>query len=164
MSRQVISLSTVADGCAARKACVKIRVHMSLISGLITVAAMLLVTLTTAFAQAPGGAAARAIKNPVASTAASVTAGAATYKKYCAFCHGADAKGNGPLAPKDSNPPDLTDAMWVHGSTDGEIFTMITAGGGPTSKMIGFKGKMPDQDIWQVINYLRSLGPKTAAR
>jgi len=30
--------------------------------------------------------------------------------------------------------------------------------------MVGFKGKMPDQDIWNIINYLRSLGPKPAAR
>ena len=26
--------------------------------------------------------------------------------------------------------------------------------------MKGFKGKIPDQDIWNVINYVRSLGPK----
>jgi hypothetical protein len=30
--------------------------------------------------------------------------------------------------------------------------------------MVGFKGKMPDQDMWHIVNYLRSLGPKTAAR
>jgi mono/diheme cytochrome c family protein len=126
--------------------------------------AVLLFTFT-AYAQSPGGnTAARAIKNPVAATPASVTAGAAAYKKYCAFCHGVDAKGNGPLAPKDSNPPDLTDATWTHGSTDGELFTVITTGAGPNSKMVGFKGKMPDQDLWNIINYLRSLRPKTAAR
>jgi mono/diheme cytochrome c family protein len=93
-----------------------------------------------------------------------VTAGAAAYKKYCAFCHGVDAKGNGPLAPKDSNPPNLTDATWVHGSTDGEIFNVIVNGAGADSKMVGFKGKMPDQDVWHIVNFLRSLGPKTAAR
>ena len=109
-------------------------------------------------------AAARAIKNPVAATPASITAGAAAFKKYCAFCHGADAKGNGPLAPKDSNPPDLTDAKWTLGGTDGEIYTVITTGAGPDSKMVGFEGKMPDQDLWNIINYLRSLGPKPAAR
>ena len=136
---------------------------MQLISGFVT-AAVLLLGLA-AYAQTPGGnAAARAVKNPVASAPASITAGAAAYKKYCAFCHGVDAKGNGPLAPKDSNPPNLTDAMWTHGSTDGEIFTVIINGGGPDSKMVGFKGKMPDQDVWHIVNYLRSLGPKPAAR
>ena len=136
---------------------------MQLISGFI--ASAVLVFAFTAYAHSPGGsAAARALENPVAATPVSVTAGAAAYKKYCAFCHGADAKGNGPLAPKDSNPPNLTDATWTHGSTDGEIFTMIADGAGPGSPMIAFKGKMPDQDMWHIVNYLRSLGPKTAAR
>ena len=134
---------------------------MQLVSTFITLAVM--VFSLTAFAQTRGGnAASRAIKNPVAATPASVTAGAAAYKKYCAFCHGVDAKGNGPLAPKDSNPPNLIDATWVHGSTDGEIFTVIANGAGPDSKMVGFKGKMPDQDLWHIVNYLRSLGPKPA--
>jgi mono/diheme cytochrome c family protein len=62
-------------------------------------------------------------ENPVAPTAASVTAGAATFKKYCSFCHSAAAKGNGPLTPKGiTTPPDLTDEKWDRGSTDGEIF------------------------------------------
>ena len=135
---------------------------MRVILGFIAAAVMLFAF--TAHAQNGGNGAAKAVKNPVASTPASLTAGAAAYKKYCSFCHGADAKGNGPLAPKDSNPPNLTDATWIHGSTDGEIFTVITKGGGPTSKMVGFKGKMPEQDIWHIVNYLRSLGPKTAAR
>jgi len=60
--------------------------------------------------------------------------------------------------------PDLTDATWTHGSTDGQIFTVIANGGGAKSTMVGFKGKMPDQDLWNIINYLRSLAPKAAAR
>lgn len=126
-----------------------------------------LVTVTTGApgAQSRGAAAAAAVpKNPVPMSATSVAAGAAAYKKYCAFCHGADGKGNGPLAPKDSLPSDLTDATWKLGSTDGDIFNVISNGGGAASKMIAFKGKMPDQDIWHVVNFLRSLGPKGAAR
>lgn len=136
---------------------------MQLISGFITIAVMLLAL--TAYAHSPGGnAATPAVTNPVKSTPASITAGAAAYKKYCAFCHGVDAKGDGPLAPKDSNPPNLTDATWIHGSTDGEIFAVILNGAGGTSKMVGFKGKMPDQDIWHIVNYLRSLGAKPSER
>ena len=139
------------------------RVSVLLMSGLILFVAA--VSAVTAGAQSNGVATAAAkLKNPVATSATSVTAGAAAYKKYCSFCHGATAKGNGPLAPKDSMPPDLTDAKWEHGSTDGEIFTLISNGGGATSKMIAFKGKMPDQDIWHIINFLRSLGPKAAVR
>jgi len=146
----------------------KHRVSVLLMSGLILFVAALSAVMT-AGAQAPAAAtlaapAAAKLKNPVATSAASVTAGAAAYKKYCSFCHGATAKGNGPLAPKDSMPPDLTDAKWEHGSTDGEIFTLISNGGGATSKMIAFKTKMPEQDIWHIVNFLRSLGPKAAVR
>jgi len=48
--------------------------------------------------------------------------------------------------------------------SDGEIFTVIVNGAGPSSKMVGFKGKMPDQDVWHIVNYLRSLGPNPAGR
>jgi mono/diheme cytochrome c family protein len=119
--------------------------------------------VVTARAQNPGGSPeARKVKNPVASTPASITAGAATFKKFCAFCHGTTGKGDGPLAPKGSEPADLTDAEWVRGSTDGEIFAVIMAGAGPNFVMKGFKGQIPDRDAWNVVNYLRSLGPETA--
>jgi mono/diheme cytochrome c family protein len=113
-------------------------------------------------AQNPGGdPEARAMKNPVASTVASVTAGAALFKKNCAFCHGAGAKGDGTLTPKGMTmPADLTDAKWDRGSTDGEIFAVITKGAGPKFEMKGVGGKMPDRDVWQIVNFLRSLGPK----
>ena len=51
-----------------------------------------------------------------------------------------------------------------HGSTDGEIFTVMADGAGADSVMVPFKGKMPDQDVWHIINFLRSVGPKDAAR
>ena len=125
------------------------------------VAALMLVALN-ARAQNPGGdPAAAKVKNPVVSNAASVTAGAASFKKYCSFCHGTAAKGDGPLAPKGTMPADLTDAKWDRGATDGEIFAVIMAGAGPKFDMKGFKGKIPDQDAWHIVNYLKSLGPKT---
>jgi mono/diheme cytochrome c family protein len=136
---------------------------MALVNRLLALAFVLVVLFIHAHTRG-AHASTRAVKNPVAATPASITAGAATFKKYCAFCHGIDAKGNGPLAPKDSNPPDLTDAKWTLGSTDDEIYAVIANGAGPNSKMVGFKKKMPDQDLWNVINYLRSLGPKPAAR
>jgi len=131
----------------------------------VVLAVAMFIVAFTAHAQTRGAApAAKTVKNPVASTPASITAGAAAYKKYCAFCHGVTGKGDGPLAPKDSNPADLTDAKWDHGSTDGEIFTVILNGVGGDSKMVKFQGKMPDQDMWHVVNFLRSLGPKDAKR
>src|SRR5687768_6220105 len=137
--------------------------HRSSIVGLIVVWVALVAF--SARAQNLGGSPeARKVKSPVASTPASITAGAATFKKYCAFCHGTAAKGDGPLAPKDTHPPDLTDAMWTRGSTDGEIFAVIMGGAGPKFDMKGFKGQIPDRDAWHIVNYLRSLGPKPATR
>jgi mono/diheme cytochrome c family protein len=61
-------------------------------------------------------------------------------------------------------PADLTDATWVRGSTDGEIFAVIMAGAGPKFDMKGFKGKIPDADAWNIVNFVRSIGPKNAKR
>ena len=126
----------------------------------LAVVALLLVA-AGARAQNPGGnPEAAKMKNPVAASPASVTAGAATFKKYCAFCHGDTAKGDGKLAPKGTMPADLTDAKWDRGATDGEIFAVIQNGAGPKFEMKGFKGRLPEQDTWNVINYMRSLGSK----
>jgi mono/diheme cytochrome c family protein len=100
------------------------------------------------------------LKNPVRATAASIAAGKTAYDKYCKFCHAEGAVGNGPLAPKGTNPPNLADATWDHGSTDGEIFTSIRDGIGPKFDMKAMKGRMMDVDMWNVVNYLRSLAPK----
>jgi mono/diheme cytochrome c family protein len=112
-------------------------------------------------AQNPGGSEeGKKLKNPVAATPDSIKAGQASYQKYCRFCHGNDAKGNGPMAPEGTHPPDLTDNKWDRGSTDGEIFMVIKEGAGPKFDMKGFKSKMTDQEIWKVVNYVRSLQAK----
>ena len=125
--------------------------------GLMPLTLCVVLTASAVGAQTPtSDGEARKLKNPVAASAASTSAGAATYKKYCAFCHADDAKGDGALAPKDSHPPDLTDAKWDHGGTDGEIFMYIKNGGGPKSVMKPFGAKIQDPDIWNVVNFLRS--------
>jgi len=100
------------------------------------------------------------IKNPVASTPESFAAGKALFMKNCRFCHGEDAKGDGPMAPKDSHPANLVDDKWDRGSTDGEIFAVIRNGAGPKFEMKPQKA-LSDQDIWNIINYVRSIGPQT---
>ena len=107
-------------------------------------------------------------KNPVPSTPASINAGKALYNKNCRHCHGLRAKGDGPLAPKDPRPADLTDATWDHGSSDGEIFAVIwngapsAQGKGKDQGMVGQKGTLSEKEVWQVVNYLRSIGPAPA--
>jgi mono/diheme cytochrome c family protein len=112
-------------------------------------------------AQTPGGSAeARKLKNPVQATPQSIAAGKDLYTKNCRSCHGADAKGDGPMKPKDSHPPNLTDAEWTRGATDGEIFVVVRDGAGPQFVMKGYKSRMTEQDTWHIVNYIRSLGPK----
>ena len=112
-------------------------------------------------AQNPGGSPeGKALKNPVATSAESVAAGQALYGRNCRFCHGATAKGDGAMAPKNSHPSDLTDAKWVRGATDGEIYKVIHQGAGPGYVMKGYSGRLTDADIWNIVNYLRSIGPK----
>ena len=112
-------------------------------------------------AQNPGGSPeGKKLKNPVPSSVESLAAGQALFAKNCRFCHNADAKGDGPMAPKDTHPPNLTDATWDRGSTDGEIFLVLQNGAGPAFLMKGYKGRMTDTDMWNVVNFLRSIGPK----
>ena len=104
------------------------------------------------------------LKNPVASTPATVAAGKKAYDANCAACHGNMAEGAVKAGIAISiiaeqggkQPPDLTDDQWDHGSTDGDIFTVIKRGV-PSTMMAGFDGGIPDQDIWNIVNYLRSL-------
>ena len=106
---------------------------------------------------------AKALKNPVAADPASIEAGRATFAKYCRACHGPAGLGDGPSAAamKDVMPANLTDAKWDHGSTDGEIFNTIHAGIGPKFAMAAFQGRIPDAQIWNVVNYVKTLS-KTA--
>jgi hypothetical protein len=49
---------------------------------------------------------------------------------------------------------------WDHGSTDGEVFDVIKNGVAPDFNMIPWKDKLKDLDVWNVVNYLRSIAKK----
>ncbi len=55
--------------------------------------------------------------------AASAEAGKAHFNMYCAACHGADGTGNQMLGA-----PNLTDDIWLHGSSAGAIKKIINEG------------------------------------
>jgi mono/diheme cytochrome c family protein len=102
------------------------------------------------------------MKNPVAATPASIAAGKKLYDAQCASCHGATGSGDGKAGAMLKPPPsDLTDADWKHGRSDGEIFTVIRDGARQTG-MRAYGSRIPANDIWNLVNYVRSLGPKTA--
>jgi mono/diheme cytochrome c family protein len=107
---------------------------------------------------------AKALKNPVPATKASAELGEGMFDRFCTRCHGETGKGDGTQAPDGSHPADLTDDHWDHGSTDGEIFTTIHDGIGPKYDMDSYEGKITDTDIWNIVNYIRSIGPKGTRR
>lgn len=107
---------------------------------------------------------ARALTNPVAATPDSIASGAATYEKLCSTCHGVTGRGDGRLAAGTAaygaRPSNLVDTTWQHGSSDGEIFVAIRDGIGPDFSMDGFQRVLDDDELWNVVNYLRSLSTR----
>ena len=82
--------------------------------------------------------------------------GKAIYDRLCSTCHGAQGKGDGP-AGQMMRPPaaDLTSSK-VKGQPDAELFQAIQNGRPPTA-MSAFKGQLSDQQIHDVVEYIRSL-------
>ncbi len=98
--------------------------------------------------------------NPIEMSEESVAAGRQTYGRFCRSCHGLGADGAGMTPPPGSMPANLVDDEWDHGSTDTEIFTVIKEGVGPKFDMDAWEGRITDDEIWQVINFLRDLASK----
>ena len=94
------------------------------------------------------------VKNPVAASADSVSAGKRTYARMCAKCHGPAGKGDGEAAVG-AQPADLTAPKLDYGASDGELYSAIHDG---TSKdMEGYGDRLQAGDIWNVVNYIQSL-------
>jgi cbb3-type cytochrome c oxidase subunit III len=119
----------------------------------------LLPLLSLAAAPQTRNAEAQKLKNLEASSAETIDAGKKLYARYCASCHGPNGKGDGGMALSGGTPSDLTDETWDYGSSDGEIFVAIKDG--VSADMLAYKDKLNDKQIWQVVTFLRSIGPKT---
>jgi putative heme-binding domain-containing protein len=96
-------------------------------------------------------------KNPFAGDAKGAKLGEYQFRLNCAFCHGLGARGGG-------RGPDLTRAQKRHGNSDVEIFHNIHDGipgtAMPAATNGGIGVGMTDEEIWQVVTYLRSVQVK----
>ncbi len=97
--------------------------------------------------------------NPLAGDPNAAKAGEFQFRINCSFCHGLGARGGG-------RGPDLTLAVKRHGASDVEMFHNIKEGiaGTAMPAAVGSIGVgMTDEEIWQVIAYVRSVQLKTPA-
>lgn len=99
--------------------------------------------------------AARTKKNPVALNAASTTAGKSLWGTHCKSCHGTKGLGDGPKAAQLKTEAGDFSKADVQGQTDGSLFYKIGEG---RDDMPSFKKKITDpEDIWNLVNYIRTL-------
>ncbi len=96
----------------------------------------------------------KSMKNPVAKSEASTKAGMALYLKNCASCHGKAGLGDGVKSrmlkdfPGDFSKADFQD------QSDGDHFYKTKTGRGEMPK---YEGKLADNDIWNIVNYMRTF-------
>lgn len=93
--------------------------------------------------------------NPLKGDVASVAEGKTLYGTHCKSCHGTKGKGDGPKAAQlDTESGDFTKATF-QSQTDGALFYKTFEG---RKDMPSFKKKIPEaNDIWSVVNYMRTL-------
>ena len=131
----------------------------TLVAVSVSLLGILLAPLAGGVLRAQGNPEAAKVKNPVEATPESIASGGQVYQRYCRSCHGVTATGG---SGSDISPPapDLTGATWKRGSSDGEIFSVIKNGVPPELSMEPWGDRINDTNIWNVVNYLRSLAKK----
>src|SRR6202790_3078662 len=100
-------------------------------------------------------------KNPFAGDPKAAKLGESQFRANCAFCHGLGARGGG-------RGPDLSRAQKRHGNSDADLYRTINEGvpgtamppNGATQQGVG----MTEEEIWQVISYIRSVQVKAPAQ
>lgn len=98
-------------------------------------------------------------RNPLPSTAENIAAGKRVFGYYCVVCHGRDGQNTGvPFANAMSPPlPSLASAQ-VQSYSDGQLKWIIENGIFP-SGMPASKGILGDDEVWQMVLYIRHLPP-----
>jgi mono/diheme cytochrome c family protein len=96
----------------------------------------------------------KSMKNPVAQSDASAKVGLSLYTKNCASCHGKTGLGDGVKARTLKDFPGDFSKAEFQGLTDGDIYFKTKTGRGDMPK---YEGKLADDDIWNIVNYMRTL-------
>ncbi|HEY0736347.1 MAG TPA: FixH family protein [Herpetosiphonaceae bacterium] len=92
----------------------------------------------------------------VPATAASIARGREVYAQNCVACHGPTGLGDGPAAATLNPRPANLQEHLAQGHTDQELYSWISEGITGTG-MPAFKERLSDEDIWNVINAVRTF-------
>jgi mono/diheme cytochrome c family protein len=99
-------------------------------------------------------------KGPLPYTTKSIARGKQFYLINCVECHDQDGKGLGRRDFNGAPPADLTNPdEWVHGTSAQAIFSSVREG--TKGDMPPYKDKLQDEQIWHVVNFVRSLWPES---
>jgi mono/diheme cytochrome c family protein len=97
------------------------------------------------------------MENPFEADKSSLNIGKSYYAKHCKTCHGKTGMGDGLTSRTlDVNPSDLT-LDDLDTQKDGEVYYKIYEG---RDEMPGFKKLIDEEDIWHVVNYIRTFYPE----
>jgi mono/diheme cytochrome c family protein len=77
------------------------------------------------------------------------------YDTYCAPCHGAEGAGSGPVAQRAKTIPGLPLGS-TSARSEGYLYLTIRNGG---AMMPAYSWAMEDDEMWDIVSYLRSLFP-----
>jgi mono/diheme cytochrome c family protein len=114
------------------------------------------ITLLAAFVGSPSFGADSVDASVLANSKAAARVGKATYLRLCQYCHGADGKA---LENIDFEATNLTDpSRYRYGIEPAAIFNSIKNGAG--DDMLPFKDKLSDEQIWQLVAFVLSIGPE----
>lgn len=93
------------------------------------------------------------LTNPLGADAAEQ--GAEIFKNNCQMCHGPQGHGDGPAGQAlDPKPQNLAEVQTKVG--DDFLFWRIHDGK-PGTSMVAWKGVLTDEQIWQVVSFIRTL-------
>lgn len=105
--------------------------------------------------------------SPTAFSLASIARGEGIYNNACASCHGADGRGEGPLAATLTRWPPTVVGPLLGRRADGELFWHIAHGmrdAQGAATMPAFAGQLSDTDIWAVLDYMKVLAASGGVR
>ena len=96
----------------------------------------------------------KSMENPNTADDGSLKMGKMQYSKNCASCHGKTGLGDGTKARSlDTFPGDLTSDAYL-GQTDGEHYYKSKFG---RNEMPKFENKISDEDIWNIVNFIKTF-------